>query len=64
MDIVEFAEKICGVQLLEYQKVILRACEQKRKIYIIVHPSIGRTHFGQLLEAAKAVYEKEIKNEL
>lgn len=38
MDIVEFAEEMCGVELLEYQKAFLRKMHEvssKGKIYIL-----------------------------
>ena len=38
MDIVEFAEKVCGMELLEYQKEFLRRTHElssKGKIYIL-----------------------------
>lgn len=38
MDIVEFAEKFCGVELFEYQKELLRRIDELRhegKIYFL-----------------------------
>ena len=56
MDIVEFAEKNIGVELLEYQKQLLRdIADSKIKHVLIVPKDNGRTDMRMLGAIAKYV---------
>lgn len=49
MDIVEYVETVLGLELLDYQKVILRDLYEEYKntkdIRIVMRPHIGRDYF-------------------
>lgn len=64
MDIVEFVEKQCGIELLEYQKAILRDLyeeyKNKKDIRILMCPHIGRDHFYTYLKQHNLPICKEL----
>lgn len=61
MDIIEFAEKICGIELLPYQKELLKKFESlpKGERFICFPPRCGKRLTLDIIER----FEKEKQND-
>lgn len=63
MDAVSFAEQILGLELLEYQKVLLREVEKGKKLYCIPNRHDDFTYTRTLAYVAKILLAGEKDNE-
>ena len=63
MDIVEYAEKMIGIELFEYQKIMLRRLSNlspDKKIYICMPHRCGSSiYLEHLEELSKIIFSKE-----
>ena len=64
MDIVEYVETVLGLELLDYQKALLRDLyeeyKNKKDIRIIMRPHIGRNYFYTYLKQNNLPICKEL----
>ena len=59
----DFVENQLGIELLGYQKEIMRRCYDKSNLYITYPPSVGRTYLKILLEFTKVLLHDGMTND-